>query len=90
MISYQNIYGQLLMVLSGATESQYICINKALACPFFANYIGVVALSSHTKLGHSEAPPICVWGKNGGCEASLRRSATSALPKKVVSTVESL
>ena len=49
MISYQNIYGQLLMVLSGVTESQYICINKALACPFSANYIGVVALSSHTK-----------------------------------------
>ena len=44
LISYQNIYGQLLMVLSGATESQYICINKALACPFSANYIGVVAL----------------------------------------------
>ena len=43
-----------------------------------------------TKLGHSEAPSICVWGKNGGCEASLRRSATSALPKKVVSTVECL
>ena len=43
-----------------------------------------------TKLGHSEAPSICVWGKNGGCEASLRRSATSALPKKVVSKVESL